>query len=218
MADVFREVDEEVRQDRIALALTRNWGWILLGALLIVAGVGAWRGYEYWRLQQAEASGGRYLDALALVRDGKSAEALTAFDDLAGNGTAGYAVLARFRAAGQRGAADAADGAKAFDALAGDPKVGPAMQDVARLRAAMLLLDASDLKAMQARLQSMADANAPMRDSAREVLALAALKANDRAAAKQYLDAIAVDPIATAVQRQRVEALKGLVSAGAAKP
>lgn len=218
MADIFREVDEEVRQDRIALALTRNWGWLLLGALLILAGVGAWRGYDYWRLQQAETSGGRYLDALSLVRDGKPADALSAFDDLARTGTPGFSTLARFRAAGQRGATDPADGAKAFDALAADPKVESAMQDVARLRAAMLLLDTADLKAMQGRLQSLADANSPMRDAAREVLALAALKANDSAAAKGYLDAIAVDPIATAVQRQRIGALSGLVGAGAAKP
>lgn len=214
MADIFREVDEEVRQDRIQLAFTRNWGWILLAALLVVAGVGAWRGYEYWTEQQQETAGGRYLDALKLGRDGKTAEAQSAFEDLARTGPPGYAVLARFRAAGQQGLTAAADGAKAFDALASDPKVDPALQDVARLRAAMLLLDTADYKTLQGRLGSLADANSAMRNVARETLALAAIKANDATAAGTWLDAVLADPTAGAGERQRADALLGLVRTG----
>ncbi len=216
MADIFREVDEEVRQDQITLALTRNWGWILLAGLLIVAGVGAWRGYEYWTLQKQEASGGRYLDALKLDRDGKSAEALAALDDLSRTGTPGYALLARFRAASQTGTTNPAGAAQAFDALASDPKVEPALQDVARLRAAILLLDTADLKTIQSRLRPLADANSAMRNPAREVLAIAALKANDNAAAGEALDAILADPTASLTARQRAQALRGLARSGAA--
>lgn len=216
MADIFREVDEEVRQDQITLALTRNWGWILLAALLIVAGVGAWRGYDYYKLQNEEASGGRYLDALRLDRDGKSGDALTVLDDLGRTGTPGYALLARFRAASQVGTSNPADGAKAFDALAADPKMEAALQDVARLRAAMLLLDTSDLKTMQGRLQPLADANSAMRNPSRELLALAAIKADDYAAAGPPLEAILADPTATMPARQRAQALLGLVRSGTA--
>ena len=218
MSDVFREVDEEVRQDRIALALTRNWGWILLAALLIVAGDGSWRIYEYYTVQNEEASGGHYLDALRLDRDGKTGEAKTVLDELGRSGTPGYALLARFRSAAQLGASNAADGAKAFDALAADPKVDAALQDVARLRAATLLLDTSDLKATQARLQSLADANSAMRNPARELLALAAIKADDFAAAGPPLDAILADPTAPMSTRQRAQALLGLVRSGTATP
>lgn len=221
MADVFREVDEEVRQDRIALAITRNWGWILLAGLLIVAAVGGWRIYEYYKLQNEEASGGRYLEALRLDRDGKNKEAVAILDDLSRSGTPGYAMLARFRAAGQRGELNPTDGAAAFDALAADPKVEPAFQDVARLRAAMLLVDTSDLKTMQGRLQPLADANSAMRNPARELLALAAIKANDFAAAGPPLEAMIADPTAPVTARQRAQALLGLVRSGtapAAKP
>jgi hypothetical protein len=216
MADVFREVDEEVRQDQITLALARNWGWILLAGLLIVAGVAAWRGYEYWTLQNQEAAGGRYLDALKLDRDGKGADGLTALQDLSRTGTPGYALLARFRAAGQIGRTDPAGAARAFDALASDPKVEPALQDVARLRAATLLLDTADLKTIQDRLHPLADANSAMRNPAREVLALAALKADDNAAAAEALDAILADPTASQTARQRAQALRGLTRSGAA--
>ena len=214
MADIFREVDEEVRQDRIQLAVMRNWGWLLLGALLVVAGVGAWRGYDYWRIQQEEASGGRYLAALNAARDGKTADMLTALEDLARTGTPGYGLLARFRAAGQIGLANAADGAKAYDALAADPKVDTSLQDVARLRAAILLLDTADLKTMQGRLQPLTDANSPMRSSAREILAIAALKGNDLDAAARALEAIVADPGAAVLARQRATALLSLARAG----
>lgn len=214
MADIFREVDEEVRQDRIQLAVTRNWGWILLAGLLLVGGVGAWRGYEYLRQQQDEAAGGRYLDALKLARDGKGTEAVAALDDVARTGTRGYAVLARFRGAAQLGSTTPADGVKAFDALAADPAVEPALQDVARLRAAILLVDTADLKTVQTRLRPLADANNAMRNPAREIIALAALKAKDFDAAGQSLDAILADPSASGAARQRADALLSLVSAG----
>lgn len=214
MADVFREVDEEVRQDQIQLALTRNWGWILLAALLIVGGVGAWRAYAYWTVQQEEASGERFLDAIKLDHDGKTAEAQTALQELARTGTPGYALLARFRAADQLGLTNQADAVKAFDALAGDPKVEAPLQDVARLRAALLLLDTADLQTMKGRLQSLTDANSPMRNPARELLALSALKVNDFDAAGSWLDAIVTDPGATTLARQRADALLGLVRTG----
>ena len=219
MADIFREVDEEVRQDRIQLALVRNWGWILLAALLVIAGVGGWRAYEYLQSQKAEQSNGRYVAALDLAKEGKPAEALVQWSDLAKSGTAGYALLSRFRSAAEIGTTNATDGAKAFDGLASDPTVAPEFQDVARIRAAILLSDSLDLDGLRHRLQPLADANHPMRNIARELLAMSALKANDGEAAGQWLDAIVADPTAQPSSRQRAEALLALVRAGrTAKP
>jgi hypothetical protein len=219
MADIFREVDEEVRQDRVQLFLTRYWGLLLVAVLVIVAAVGGWRAYEYWKLQQEEASGGKYLDALKLARDNKGADAIAAFDDLIKTGTPGYRLLSRFRAASQTGLDNPAEGAKAFDAIAADPSVEPALQDVARLRAGALLLDSADFKTIQQRLVPLADANSGLRNPARELLAFSALKANDFDAAGRWLDAIVTDRTATATGRQRAEALLGLVrSAKTAKP
>ena len=218
MSDIFREVDEEVRQDRVQLFLGRYWGWLLVAMLAIVAAVGGWRGYEYWRLQQAQDAGGRYLDALQLARDGKSAEATSALSDL-GAGKGGYALLARFRLAAQTGQTDPAAGAKAYDALAADGTIDPAFQDSARLRAAILLIDTADVAEMRRRLESLADANSAMRNPAREILALAALRVSDFASAGTWLDAIMDDPTATGSARQRATALLGLVRTGkAGKP
>ena len=214
MADIFREVDEEVRQDRVQLFVSRYWGWMLIALLIVIAGVGGWRGYEYWRLQQAQDAGGRYLDALKLARDGKGPEAISALDELGRSGNTGYGLLARFRAASQTGLADPAGGAKAFDTLSADGTLPPAFQDIARLRAAILLADTIDLKEMRRRVESLADANNPMRNPARELLAISALKTNAYDDAGKWLDAIVTDPTATASARQRAEAFLGLVRSG----
>jgi hypothetical protein len=211
MADIFREVDEEVRQDRVQQWLARYWSLLLVAGLLIVAGVGGWRAYDYWRTQREEAAGGTFLDALKLAHDGKAAEATAMLDKLGSDGTPGYRMLAKMRAAAQKGLADPVAGANAFDAVAADTSVDPALRDVARLRAAALLADTLDPKALQARLEPLADANNALRNPARELLALAALKTNDAAAARRSLDAILTDRAATPAMRQRAEAFQSLV-------
>lgn len=210
MADIFREVDEEVRQDQVQLWLARYWAWLLVAGLLIVAGAGAWRFYDYWRTQQEQASGGNYIDALKLARDGKGADAIKLLDQVAREGTPGYRALARFRAAAEIGLTDAAAGAKAFDALSSDPSINPALQDVARLRAAALLVDTLDPQAIRTRLEPLADTNSAFRNPARELLALVALKGNDGAAADRWLDAILTDRTASQAEKQRAAALQAL--------
>lgn len=210
MADIFREVDEEVRQDQVQLWLARYWAWLLLAGLLIVAGTGAWRYYDFRRTQQEQAAGGTYIDALRLARDGKSADALKLLDEVVRTGTPGYQILARFRLASQTGLTDPAGGAKSFDAIASDASVDPALQDMARLRAGALLLDTLDYPALKGRLGPLADTNSAFRNPARELLALASLAANNGADADHWLDAILTDRAASQSERQRAEALQAL--------
>ncbi len=44
MADIFHEVDEEVRRDQFKKLWDRYSIYIVAFAVLIVAGIGAWRG------------------------------------------------------------------------------------------------------------------------------------------------------------------------------
>ncbi len=46
MSDIFREVDEEVRREQLKKLWERYSILIVAVAVLIVAGVGGWRGYE----------------------------------------------------------------------------------------------------------------------------------------------------------------------------
>ena len=52
MADIFQEVDEDLRRDR-ATALWRKYGIYVLGvAIALVAGTAAWSGWRYYETRQ----------------------------------------------------------------------------------------------------------------------------------------------------------------------
>ena len=218
MSDFIREVDEEVRHDQFRRFLDRYWIALVGLVVLILGTVGAFRAYDYYTTQKAQAVGGQYLDALTLSRDGKTAEANAALNKVVQDGTPGYQLLARFRLAADTGRTDPAAGAKLFDDLANDAKIDPALQNLARLRAAVLLVDTTPYADIKKRLEPLADANNILRNSAREMLAVAALKAGQNDDAGRYLDAIETDPITSAQLRQRAEAMLGLVRSAGTKP
>src|SRR5271155_1706433 len=110
MSEFFREVDEEVRRDRLIKLWKTYQNWVIGLIVLILVGTGAREVYTKFNTDAAEASGVRYEAALALLESGKSDEAETALNGLAQGGTAGYAELSRFLAAGLAATKDPAAG------------------------------------------------------------------------------------------------------------
>ena len=80
--------------------------------MLIVAGIGAWRGYEYWEAKKAAAAGAAFEVRADIERGGKYAEADAAFAKIAAEAPAGYRTLARFRAAAELAQIKPADAIK----------------------------------------------------------------------------------------------------------
>src|SRR5262249_62434193 len=97
VSDIFREVDEEVRRERLEQLWKRYGNYIIALALVVLAGVGGWRGYIYWQERKAAEAGAAYEAASVLADEGKHQEAEQAFAKLATDGNAGYRALARFR-------------------------------------------------------------------------------------------------------------------------
>ena len=89
MSDIFHEVDEEVRREKLKQLWERHGNLIVAFALLIVLAVGGWRGYEWWDNQKAAESGAAFEAAVALAESGKQAEAQAAFAKLAKDGSLG---------------------------------------------------------------------------------------------------------------------------------
>ena len=50
MSELFDEVDEDVRRDQLKKLWDQYSIYIIAGALLIIAAVGGWRGYQYLSL------------------------------------------------------------------------------------------------------------------------------------------------------------------------
>jgi hypothetical protein len=217
VADIFHEVDEEVRRERLK-QLWDRYGIVLIAlAVLLVAGIGAWRGYEWWMAKQAAAAGAQFEHAVTLSEQGKQKEAQAAFDKLAADAPGGYRTLANFRAAAGLVKDKPAEAAKAYDKLATDPAVGPTLQDLATVRAALLQVDTVPFDQLKRKLEPVAATGHPFRATARELLALSAWGHHDYAQARHYIDSLMADPETSPAMRSRVELLAALI-AGTAKP
>jgi hypothetical protein len=218
MADIFNEIDEELRGDQFRRLWSRYSGLIIAVAVLIVIGVAGWRGYEYWALQVARADGDKYLAALQLSAKGDYQGASAALKGIETSGSSGYRTLARLRGADELSLAGDQPGAiAAFDAIAKDGSVPTLFQNFARIRAAYLALDLEERAQLEARLKPINSAGNPWRHAAREILAFAAFKAGDSAAAKGYVDQIETDAETPADLTNRITVLSSVIAA-AKKP
>jgi hypothetical protein len=213
LADIFHEVDEEVRRERLKKLWDRYSIHLIAVAVLIVAGIGAWRGYEYWVAKRAAAAGAAFEAAAALSEQGKFAEAEAAFAKVAADAPEGYRVVARMRTAGVLGQLKPAEAVKAYDELSADASLGPIWQDLAAVRAGLLLVDTASLADMRRRLDPVAEPTRSFRHTARELLALSAWRNHDLPAARRYLDMIAGDAESPVGTRARADVLSGLITA-----
>lgn len=213
MADIFHEVDEEVRRDQLKKLWDRYSLLIIAVAVLIVAGIGAWRGYEYYVAKKAAAAGAAFESAVTLSEQGKHAEAEAAFAKVVAEAPAGYRLLARFRAAAELVQVKQADAVKAYDEIAADSSVGQTWQDLAGLRAGMLLVDSAQLADLRRRLDPLSEPGRTFRHSARELLALSAWRNHDLTAARRYIDMITNDGETPPGTRARIDVLSALIGA-----
>ena len=217
MADIFQEVDEEVRRERLQ-KLWDRYGYLLIAlCVLIVAGVGGWRGYQYWQTKQAGESAVAYEQAVRFAEAGKHKDADAAFARIASSGSSGYRVLARLREAAELAQTDRKASVAAYDALAEDKNAGPVIDDLAAVRAGVLLVDSAPYSEMQKRLESLTASGRTFRHTARELLALSAWKAGDLGAARKWTDMLMTDPETPAGTRSRAQILSDLIAANGSK-
>ncbi len=194
MADIFKEVDEAVREERFA-KLWKKYGRFMIAlavtVVLGVAGVQGWRAYD---LDRRSGLSDRYAAALDRAAAGDTAAALNALLDMADAGGGGYAGLAAFERA--RVLAETGDKAGAiaiWDRIAESSELGPAFRGAAVMLSVMHQLDEGDPTALRARLNPLAAEGQAFRASALELLALLALREGDRAAAREHYTMIADD-------------------------
>lgn len=213
VADIFHEIDEEVRREQLQKLWQRYGNLLIAIVILILVGVGGWRGYEYWQSKKAGETGTAFEQAVTLAEAGKHKEAQAAFAKIAANGTAGYRVLARLRDAAELAQTDKKAAVSAYDAIAADKSLGPVVDDLASVRAGLLLLDNAPYPAMLKRLEPLTGPNRIFRHTARELLAFSAWKSGDVAAARKWTDMIMADPQTPAGTRSRAQILSELIAA-----
>lgn len=214
----IREVDEELRRDQLKALWDRFGAAFVAICVLIVIVTAGYRGWLWWQERQAAASGDRYLAALDAAEAGEVQTAEAALAVLAQEGSGGYPLLARLRAAALAADSDDVTGAiAAFDAVAADGRADPAIRDLARIRAGLLALSAGDLDGAAQRAEGLAVAG-PWRNAAREILGAVALQRGELAAAREHFAAIQADVEAPPAAQGRAEALVTLIDGMSAPP
>ncbi len=215
MADVFYEVDEQLRSARLKSLFRRGWPFAAgVLALVVVAALCIWA----WRAHETGAEGEnsqRYADAMqALSRgDGKGAEAKFAL--LAKDGTPAYRALALMQQAGIRIKAGDAAGAAGLLDQAASASHDRITADGAKLRAAFLLMDSAPYDQVKARLEPLTGAGRPFRMLAREGLAVAELASGRTAQAKGDLQVLSLSSDVSEASRTRAQAALAMISSGA---
>ena len=186
MADIFQEIDEELRQDRAARLWDRYGNYVIAVAVLIVLSVG---GYKYWvardlEMRQVESSA--YQEAISRVDAGDVDGAISALGDLARDGGSGYRVLARLRQAAlatRQGDLEAA--ALAYGTVAADASAPEVLRDLASVRSVAARLETADPADLLPMLEAQSVAGKPWRAMALELKGVLAIKAGDVVAARE---------------------------------
>jgi hypothetical protein len=204
VSDIFREIDEELRRENL-LKLWSRYGKYVISVvvlvLLIAGAVAAWRSHQ---ASERRAQSGRYSAALALVREGKTADASRLFAGLAQEG-GGYGLLASFEEAELLAKSGDRKGAiAAYDRLAASSGIDSEFRDLAVLLSVTHGLPDDDPKVAVERLQRLTEKGNPWRANALELTAAAKLKAGDRNAALDIYKSLADD--LSAPQRLRARA------------
>lgn len=207
VSDIFREIEDELRRENL-LKLWKKYAKYIIAvvvlALLIAGGVVAWLDYQQSR---HEAEGTRYSNALILLREGKQAEAVQAFGDLADEG-GGYAVLAAFEHAellAKKG--DQKGAVTAYERLAENDSIGPDLRQLAVLLSVMHALPNGDPHKTVERLKPLTASGNPWRASALDLTAAAELKAGNRSGARDIYQKLADDLAAPQGLRARAAEL-----------
>lgn len=208
MADIFDEVEEDLRADR-ARRLARRWGGVALGAaLLAVAGSGAWQAWRWQQAREAAAAAATYITLhRAAEREGADlANAANGFAALGRESPSGYQVLARLRAAALKAeTGDVAAALALWEQVAADANADRLYRDLATLLGVAHGLETGDPVQLAARIAPLAAGENPWRASAREVQALIALRRDAPEEARRGFEALAADPATPPGLRERAQ-------------
>lgn len=202
--NIFREVDEELRSDRMRALWRRFAPFVIGAAVAIVAVVAVNEGWAWYTSSQSSQSSDELYAALDSAKKDDLTAAQADLDKLAADGTGSYPVLAEFaKAALLAKSGDTAGAVAAYDKLANDQS-NVRLRELALLQAATILVDTGTLADVEARVGTIATDDNAMRRSARELIGLAQFRAKDDAAAKASFEAVLNDPLAQEGTRNRM--------------
>jgi hypothetical protein len=216
VVDIFEEVDEHLRSDRLAVLARRYLPWI--GGVLLLAlaiALGAW-GYTAYQQKNIEAASQAYADGLDKMSQGDLDAAYVRFGDAAAKPTPGYQALALMQQAGVRLDQKRVPEAVVLFDKAAAATSNPVIADAARLKSAFAVLDTAPYDQVEARLRPLTDSDRPFHALAREALGMAKLNAGRSKDALSDFQVLTLMADAPQDVRERAQAAITLIKAGTA--
>ena len=216
MADVFEEVEEQLRSARYVTIIRKGWPWVaglVVLALLATFAVWGWRTYQ---ANESAAASQAYQAGMEALTKRDTAAADKSFAAAAKSSSKGYAALALMQQAGLRSAENkTAEAVKLLDEAA---RVAPEpmLADAARLKAAYLVFDTASLADLEGRLTPLTDAKRPYFNLAREALAMKRLALGQTQPARQALQAVGLQEGASQGMQMRAQIAQGVIASGQA--
>ena len=212
MSDIFHEVEEDLRNERLK-GFWNTYGLVIIGiAVLIILATAGYRGYIYWQNSTAAREGDQFIAAIDLANSGETGPARDALLSLASDSSDGYALLSRFRAATEAANAGEADAAIAtFSDIANDGAVSEIYRTLAAIRIGYLQVDGASYGDMVASVGAIAEDDGPWAAAAMELLALSSYSEGDLRTTRDWLDRIQGSASAGPDLLERTRVLGGLV-------
>lgn len=211
MSDIFREVDEAVRQERLLTLWKRYGAFIVAAVVLLLVAVGGWKAYEAWQESNRREAADAYAAAMRQAGNDPVA-ALTALENQASPGEEGYGLLAALQAARLRAAAGDVEGAVAdWEEIRDSADLPRVYRDIAGLLIVQHRFKDASAEQLEADLAPLLDPASPVRPMALELAALLALREGDQAGARSRLTELTDDATTPLALRQRATQLLGTI-------
>jgi hypothetical protein len=210
--NLFKEIDEDLRQEHYAKLWKKYGTYVIAAAVLFVAAVGGQQAWKAYSLNQRTTSSAQLSGALRAAAEGRTGEADVILAKLAEDGSAGYALLARFnRAAILAKSSAAGAAADAYQKLSLDTDVDPLFRGLATVLSVLHDLDTGDAGQMAARLTPLLQTSSPWRHSAKELTALLARKSGDTKRARELFRELTDDGSAPPGIRARAAEMSAIL-------
>jgi hypothetical protein len=217
VADLFEEIEEQLRSQRYRAFAGKAWPWVLGLVVVGLVAWAAWWGYGHHRKVETAKASEEYAQGLDALQNSQVDEAKRLFGEAGKSSSRGYKSLALMQlGAIQLTQNDVPAAVKLFDEAA---KAAPdyVIGDAARLKSAFALLDTAPRQELEARLTPLMQDDRPYRVQAREALGFTKLMAGDTAGARAEFVIISSMLDAPESARGRAKAAIGLIDSGAAK-
>lgn len=173
----LREVDEELRKERVNNFVAR-YGWaIIAGVVLFLGAIGGWIWWQHRQAEQAAQQGATLLEALDSMESGSTNAAAPKIAELAESNVPGYRVAALFTRANSEIRANNNRAAIAtLKSIADNQEFDEIYRQAALVRQTALEFDSLQPQAVIQRLRPLARPGQPWFGTAGEMVGVAYLK------------------------------------------